>query len=256
MSVYWTNLNGGTVMKVALAGGNPVTLASGQVNPLAVAVGAADVYWTTSTGTVMKAPIAGGAAVQVAAGPSGLTSFTGLAADATSVYWATNDSILKAPVGGGAPVQVATGQNTPTSVAVDGASVDWTYKNTGEVMSALRRRQSGEARLDAGRGARPRGRQSSRLLGDRRRQHREGRPRGRRRADDAGLARPTPTPSRSTRRTSTGRPPSPPESAEYSPPRNRASPQQQVAERVARSPATGCTVTEVTPCTGGDKGST
>jgi hypothetical protein len=57
-SVYWTNAgtyNGtvydynGAVMKVALAGGNPVAVASGQgvINPYGIAVDQANVYWTT-----------------------------------------------------------------------------------------------------------------------------------------------------------------------------------------------------------------
>ena len=54
-NVFWTNQNGGTVMKVALAGGIPVTLASGQTYPQGIAIDSTNVYWvTTSGGTVMK----------------------------------------------------------------------------------------------------------------------------------------------------------------------------------------------------------
>jgi cysteine-rich repeat protein len=55
--VYWTNSNGGEVMKVPLGGGTPVVLASGQAGPRDIAVDSTHVYWTNeSPGEVMKVP--------------------------------------------------------------------------------------------------------------------------------------------------------------------------------------------------------
>ncbi len=56
--VYWTNngtSGGGTIMKVPIAGGTPIVIASGQNFPLAIAVDNTSVYWTNyQGGTVMK----------------------------------------------------------------------------------------------------------------------------------------------------------------------------------------------------------
>ena len=53
-SAYWTNSDG-TIMKVALSGGSPITLATAQGTPGGIALDGASLYWTSSTaGTVMK----------------------------------------------------------------------------------------------------------------------------------------------------------------------------------------------------------
>jgi len=42
-------------MKVPIAGGSPITIATGQTGPFGVAVDSAYVYWTNQTGgTVMR----------------------------------------------------------------------------------------------------------------------------------------------------------------------------------------------------------
>ncbi len=61
--VYWTDqgalgtANEGTVKKVSVTGGNPITIASGLTSPLGIAVDDQLVYWTSSSaGTVEAAP--------------------------------------------------------------------------------------------------------------------------------------------------------------------------------------------------------
>jgi hypothetical protein len=54
-SVYWTEYNAGTVMKVAVGGGTPTVVASGQLGPNGLTADATSLYWTDDLGgMVMK----------------------------------------------------------------------------------------------------------------------------------------------------------------------------------------------------------
>jgi hypothetical protein len=132
-SVYWSKRDG-TVMKVGVHGGTPITLASGQASANAIAVDGTSVYWTSNEGTVMKVGVEGGSPIMLASEQS---SPSAIAVDATHVYW-TNDglrleggvaqysgSIMKVAKDGGPPVTLFAAQDLPTSIAVGKSCVVW-----------------------------------------------------------------------------------------------------------------------------------
>jgi hypothetical protein len=86
--MYWTDAMAGTVMKVAIDGGSPTMLASGQATPTGIAVDGSDAYWTNEplnqAGSVMKVPLACGAPDSIATGQNRPRH---IAVDASNVYW-------------------------------------------------------------------------------------------------------------------------------------------------------------------------
>jgi hypothetical protein len=105
----------------------------------AIAVGGANVYWTTST-SLMSVPIHGGTPVTVASQSYPVA----VAADAANVYYTSlmdgeqNGIVLQQPAAGGAVITLGTGQYYPNSVVVDGSNVYWTTGagGAGTVVSA------------------------------------------------------------------------------------------------------------------------
>jgi hypothetical protein len=149
--VYWVNADSGqsSIMRVPKGGGTPITIASSQLNAVAVAVDSSAVYWAnagTSTcapsgactsngdGAVLRAPLTGGAPTTLASGQHVPVS---IAVDSTNAYFIdegtavydssiADGSVVKVPLGGGAPVTLATGYSYPGALAIDKANVYWT----------------------------------------------------------------------------------------------------------------------------------
>lgn len=128
-SVYWVSgtSNGGFVMKAPLAGGTPTTLAV-TVEPLAIALDPAFVYWATPE-ALMKVQLDGGNEATLSVGA--LSSPGGIAVDSTNIYWTSGGDVMWMPLGGGPTAVLATtGQSCsndciPGDIVVDSTSAYW-----------------------------------------------------------------------------------------------------------------------------------
>jgi hypothetical protein len=136
-NVYWTTMDG-SVMKVPMSGGAPVTIASSSEAAGQIATDGAFVYWEAG-GVLQKVAVDGGPVTTLA------TSFfpVALAVDGAGVYglmeqdtWEpevvggqeTNPPALvtKVPVGGGPATVVGTGSGHPLGqLAIDDDAVYW-----------------------------------------------------------------------------------------------------------------------------------
>jgi hypothetical protein len=131
-NVYWTTtgMGVGLVTSAPLLGGPLTTLASGQDDPVGLAVSPTAAYWRNEDiygsqdgGALLTVPLDGGTPIVLSpwinlSGPT-------VAVDATSVYWAVSGNLLKMPLAGGAALTLASNVN-PYDIAVDSSNVYWT----------------------------------------------------------------------------------------------------------------------------------
>lgn len=118
-----------------------VEIASGFLDSLAIAVDDSNVYVTTSD-SIVAIPKCGGAPVTLASRQPGPT---GLAVDATGVYWTnagaasgagTTGTVMKLPRGASEPLTLASGQSSPGTVVLGVSDVYWVEGEEGSCSSA------------------------------------------------------------------------------------------------------------------------
>jgi Low-density lipoprotein receptor repeat class B len=111
----------------------PLTLASGPVNPHGIAIDANNVYFTTyGDNTVMSVPKAGGTLMPIATGVQ-LPSI--IAVSGTTLYWTnwTDGTVTSAAVTGGTVTTLVSGLNAPFGLTVDSTNVYFAENGNGVV---------------------------------------------------------------------------------------------------------------------------
>lgn len=129
-SVYWS---GAGAYKVGVDGGTPELLSSAFTNDNIV-LGPTGLFGTAGDDALVGVPTSGGSTTTYTAG-SGQNTY-GLAADSTAVYWSNFDgtaAILKTPVDGGASIALATG-HVVFGVVSDATYVYWAEMSDGTIM--------------------------------------------------------------------------------------------------------------------------
>jgi hypothetical protein len=129
-AVYWTDPGNGLVSRYALADGTASTLASGQRNPVAIALDANEVYWIASIvndaggdGFAVNAGSKSGGSARVIA--TGQSPATALATDGTNVYVGTDAVVESVPIAGGTPVTLSTATPTPIDFTYAAGALYW-----------------------------------------------------------------------------------------------------------------------------------
>jgi hypothetical protein len=108
-------------------GGAPITIAGGQVQPTALALGPDDVYWVDAgADAIVHAPKGGGAPATLVA-QAHVSDRSGIAVAGARLYWASQDGVMSMGLTGGDPSVFATDADyRPEQIAVDGDAVYWT----------------------------------------------------------------------------------------------------------------------------------
>ncbi len=102
-----------------------VPLATGQEDPLALAIDSTNAYFSLSGNGIAKVPLAGGSPTPLVPVAGG-TAASYLAVDTHNVYWGDGDSVLAVPITGGGSVTTLASGGQVSGVAVYQSSVYYT----------------------------------------------------------------------------------------------------------------------------------
>lgn len=137
--VYWSNIEGGAIMRAAKGGGEPTTVVSGQDGPRGLVVDGGQLFWTNyiGTGKIQKANADGSGVTKLAEYQGGASR---IATDASYVYWTAggNGNVMRVGKNGGAPEVVASNQDWPYGLALDDSHVYWSNFEGGTIMRATK----------------------------------------------------------------------------------------------------------------------
>lgn len=158
-NIYWIDqvqydggTSGGSLVKLPLTGGPPITLATGLSETFALAINSTNVFFYSSngsSGSVMTVPLSGTGLSTATTAALGAFYPLGIAIDSTNVYWTDIEggNIMYASLGAinAAPTILASGQGTagstsgePLDIAVDATNVYWTTRQGGTVMTVAK----------------------------------------------------------------------------------------------------------------------
>jgi hypothetical protein len=126
----------GSIIQVPKDGSGPAITLAAEQSPIAMVVTHGYVYWmntprTEPTSTLFRVPIGGGKKETIVAG---IDRATGLAADATHLYFQGDDQLEKVPLDGGTPIPLAPMTENVTGIEVADGDV---YFGTMDSPSAL-----------------------------------------------------------------------------------------------------------------------
>jgi hypothetical protein len=127
--VYVTDSGNGRILKFALGGGKPQSLASGLKKPIALAKDSSNLYFSLAAGELLSVPKAGGKAAKLA---SGLVEEPHIAGDAKAIYApfkGTGERVVIDQVdttdGSYKPIATVGEGRTVSSIALDDKCVYW-----------------------------------------------------------------------------------------------------------------------------------